>query len=553
MDRREFMGLGVKSAGVLALTGTGASLLAAMGPKVASAVEPALTAATGISIVVAAAAQPVSFAFDFSADGYEAAEYNANCQATLIRNPYNTKSPQGDLEQNYYVFEPYLAKSYDVSADGLTYTFHLEEGVKSPRGNLLTADDVIYSYERKWKAATSITPYVTSPAITDPSKQLKKIDEHTVSFTVGEKGYGFTLLSLLANVTAEIYDTTVLKQHASAGDPYAVKWSATNGNFGFGPYTLESYTPGSQLVLVANPNYNLGVPAISKVTFNVVADAGNRATEVKLGSVQVAEQLAPSDVASLSTESSVQTFTVDSNANLYMTINTTKAPFDNVKVRQALSYAIPYEQIIKNVYLGRADTMVGVLDPKAPGYDGTGLLEYTYNPTKAKQLLAEAGMASGLSFTLTISNAVPDVQEAAVQIESYAKAAGVNVTVQQLPAAAFGTAESEGDFQVAMQRDYAISQSPPYELLLMFTPHSPTNDSKWDDPGFVAAVDAGNAYDPLSKAGGEAWNKAEKIMIEQAPQVWICYVQPLNVLTSKLSGWAHRSDNIIDFSNLKPS
>jgi peptide/nickel transport system substrate-binding protein len=554
MDRREFIGLSAKSAGVLALSGTGAALLVDAGSGVATAEEPELTAASTTSIVVAAAAQPSSFAFDFSALGYEAAEYNANCQATLVKNPYNIKSPQGDLEQNYYVFKPYLAESYEVSADGLTYTFHLAKGVKSARGNPLTADDVIYSYERKWKAATSITPFVTSPAITDPSKQLKKIDDHTVSFTVAEKGYGFTLMSLLANVTAEIYDSTVLKQHASASDPYAVKWSATNGNFGFGPYMLESYTPGSQLVLVANPNHNLGVAPIGKITFNLVSDPGNRATEVKLGSVDVAEQLAPSDVAGMASNKAVQTFTVDSNANTYMTINTSKAPFNNVKVREALAWAIPYSQIIKNVYLGRATPMAGLLDPQAPGYDGTGLPQYVYNPTKAKQLLKEAGVTGNASFTLTVSNAVPDVQETAIQIQSFAKAAGFDVTIQQLPAAAFGTAGSEGNFQVVMQRDYAISQSPPYELLLFFTPKSPLNESKWDDPAFVDAVNAGNALgNPLSKAGGQAWNKAEKIMLEQCPEIWICYVQPLNVVSSKLTGWAHRSDNVIDFFNLKPA
>jgi peptide/nickel transport system substrate-binding protein len=236
-----------------------------------------------------------------------------------------------------------------------------------------------------------------------------------------------------------------------------------------------------------------------------------------------------------------------------MTLNLSKAPFTDVRVREALAWAVPYEQIIQNVYLGRATAMQGLLDPQAPGYDGKGLQKYTYNPEKAKQLLAAAGHQGNVAFTLNVSNEVPDVQSTAVQIQSFAKAAGFDVTINQLPTAAFSTAGSEGNYQVQMQRDYAISQSPPYELLLFFTPNSPLNESKWDDPTFVAAVNAGNSVgNPLSAAGGEAWNKAEKIMLQECPQIWICYVQPLNVLSSSLSGWAHRSDNVIDFSNLKP-
>ncbi len=292
LNRRQFL-VGSSTAGALSI------LLAACGNGATSTSKAASGSSSDTTTLVeAVAGLPTGFSFDTAPSGYENMEFNNNVQACLIRNPYVTSSRDAKaLTQDNYKFEGVLAESYDVSSDGLEYTFKLRQGVLSQQGNPFTADDVLFSYQRKWHS-TSITPFVSSPAITDPSKQFTKVDDNTVKITVDRKSDGFTLLALLANVTAEIYDSTYLKKYATKSDPYGLTISNTKANFGYGAYMLDSYTPGQQMILVANPHFALGEPKIKKVIQRVVADGGTRANILQQGAVDIAVQLRPEDVAS---------------------------------------------------------------------------------------------------------------------------------------------------------------------------------------------------------------------------------------------------------------
>jgi peptide/nickel transport system substrate-binding protein len=510
--------------------------------------------------VVASAAMPSTFAFDASAPaGYENLEFGVNTQIGLVRQPYGPDSSSGGLIQDLYHFEPVLASSYDVSPDHLTYTFHLRPGVKSAAGHPLTADDVLFSWERKFKASTAITPYIQDPVITDPSTQLKKIDDMTVAFTVAKPGYGFTLLSLLANVTGYVYDSTLLKQHVTTDDPYAVNWSQQNPNIGFGAYQRTSFSPGTEMVLEANPNYSLGAPYYKKITFRVASDPGTRANTVRNGSADIAVQLRPTDQVTLEKTAGVKVYKFPSTNMLTMlTMDTTKPPLNNIKVRQALALAVPYQQILSNVYQGRAILTKGLLDPRAPGYVDTGLAYPTYDPGKAKQMLADAGYPNGIHFTLTVSNAVPDVQQSAIQVQSFAANAGFSIDINQQSAAAVSEGITSRRFNAFMWRDMAISSSPQYELNLFFKRDNSkggpagTNSSGWVNGQYAGLVDQGAALpDPNNPDASQLWNQAEQITSTQVPQIYVGRIQPQNAFKASIKGYGNRLDNDIDFSMLK--
>ncbi|MGF7238470.1 MAG: ABC transporter substrate-binding protein [Frankia sp.] len=510
------------------------------------------------SLVIASAGLPSTFAFDGAAPaGYENLEFGVNTETGLVRQPYVANPASGGAVQDLYHFQPVLASSYDVSADHLTYTFHLKQGVKSVAGNPLTADDVVWSFQRKFKAATAITPYVQDPVIIDPTKQIKEINGSTVAFTVAKPGYGFTLLSLLANVTGYIYDATLLKQHVTPSDPWAVNYSQQNPNIGFGAYQRTSFTPGTEMVLEANPNYVFGTPYYTKLTFRVATDPGTRANAVKSGDADVAVQLRAADQATLSKTKGVKVYTFPStNMFTMLTMDTTTAPFNNVKVRQAMALAVPYSEILKNVYQGRGILTKGLLDPGAPNYVGTGLTDPTYNPTKAKQLLTQAGHPNGVSFTMTVSSSVPDVQQAAVQVQSFAAAAGFKITINQQPAAAVSEGITSRKFTAFMWRDMAISSSPQYELGLFFKKShnvaASTNSSGWINDTYLKDVDEGAALpDATSPAASKLWNAAEQISSAEVPQIYVGRIQPQNAFKSDITGYANRLDNDIDFSTLK--
>jgi peptide/nickel transport system substrate-binding protein len=503
------------------------------------------------TLVEAVAAMPGGLAFDSKPGGYEAFEYTLLTGAGLIRNPYvqADDDPNG-LTQDLYSFEGVLAEGYDVSADGLTYTFHLRRGVVSQHGNPFTADDVLYSYERKWNS-TSIAPAISLPALTDAGEQLTKVDDFTVQFTVALAGHGFPLLAVLSKISGEIYDSTLLKQMATDADPYAVEWSNLNGNFGFGPYLMEDYQAGQQISYVANPDYVLGEPPIRRIVQRVVPDAGVRATLVRNGDVDVAVQLRPADVADLSSDPAVTTFRTDTNNFLWTFHNTAAKPLDDVRVRQAFFKAVPYQQIIDQVYHGRANPVVGLLNPDAPGYDGSGLDEQVYDPEGSKALLAQAGYTDLVPLELIVSNAVPDLEEAAVQMQTFGRAAGFDISIDVVPGTVQTERVSKGNYQVQLQRDMAVSfESPPYALLLAFPEDNPgRNTTHWEDERYYAAVDAGSkAGDALSDAAGQFWHAAELVWQEDRPQIQVAKVQPLHVFHRGVKGFAHRTDNVLDFS-----
>ncbi|MBO3089609.1 ABC transporter substrate-binding protein [Cellulomonas dongxiuzhuiae] len=510
---------------------------------------------TGDVLVEAVAAVPGGLAFDSKPGGYEAFEYTLLTGATLIRNPYvQAEDDPNALTQDLYDFEGVLAESYDVSEDGLTYTFHLREGVLSQAGNPFDADDVLYSYERKWNS-TSIAPAISLPAITDPATQLRKIDDHTVSWTVAEAGHGFPLLAVISKISGEIYDKELLEEHATAADPYAVEWSNTNGNFGFGPYVMTDYQDGQQISFEANPEYPLGEPAIKRIIQRVVPDAANRAQLLRAGDVDVAVQLRAADVAAMTGTEGLQTFSVDTNNFAWAFMQTRTPPFDDPLVRQAVFYAIPYEQIIEQVYGGRANPVVGLLNPEAPHHVADGLLEQEYDPQRSLALLEEAGVRTPVSYTITVSNAVPDMEAIAVQIQSFAGDAGFDVDIEVLPPAAFQEQALTKAFQMRLYRDMSVSyESPPYSLLLAFPEdNEERNSSSWEDPRFYEAVAAGVAAgDALSPEAAVHWNRAELVWQEGRAQIQMAKVQPLMVFREGLTGFAHRTDNVIDFSIVEP-
>ena len=552
-----------RKAAVAALTAAVSVLAAACGAgSSGSSGSSASSASTSTTLVVASAALPSTFTFDAASPaGYENLEFGVNTQAGLIRQAYVPDPGNKDLLlQNLYQFQGVLASSYDVSPNHLTYTFHLKTNVKSAAGDPLTADDVIYSWQRKFNASTSITPYVQAPVITDPATQVKKISEHTVSFTVAKPGYGFTLLSLLANVTGYVYDSKLLKEHATKSDPYAVEWSQNHPDISFGAYNMSALIPGTEMDLTANPDYPMAAPHYKKIIFRVSSDPGARANAVRYGNADIAVQLQPSDQISLAKTGSVKVYSFPSTNMLTMfTMNTTEAPFNNALVRRAMAEAVPYQQIISSVYYGRALLTDSLLDPNLPGFVATGLQQPGYDPAAAKKLLVQAGFPNGVSATVTVSTAVPDVEAAAIQVQSYAAQAGFTIKLQQVPPAEMSVGLTSRKWQSFMWRDMAISSAPQYELNLFFQAEpngaaAASNSSGWVDPRYLQIVnDGAELADPTSVQANKLWNQAQLVWQEQIPQIYVARVQPLNAFNSKIAGYANRLDNDIDFSMLRPA
>lgn len=470
--------------------------------------------------------------------------------ATLIRKPYIETDQAGVYTQDLYSFEGVLAESVEYSDDGRTATFHLREGVISQAGNELTADDVIWSYERKFGSPTSITPYVVAPGLTDPSAQFEKIDDYTVSLTVPSAGMLFTTVATMADISGQIYDSTYLQEHATPDDPWATEWSSDVYDFGFGAYKIESISEGSETVLVANPDYALGEPEIKRIIRRVVPDAGNRVAALQNGDADIDIAPRSADQAELAQSSDFTIPTVPTNFFLMVNPNVQADPFTDSEVRRALAYAIDYEQIIQDIYHGRAVQANFPLQPDAPGFVADGLPEWTYDPEQALSILEDAGYSDGVGFTLTVGTSEPVLQDVAVSIQSSAEAAGFDIEIEALAPTQFAEKTQTGGAEAVLGTGSAITLSPSYELNLWTAPGATTNLSQWENEEFYGILaQASELPDPFSDEAGLLWNQAQQVWLsEDVAMVYVARMFPAVSMRSNVTGWGQRTDGAAEYA-----
>lgn len=510
------------------------------------------------TLVAAAAAMPVTLAMDTGRGvGYEGFEVWQMVQANLIRNPYvEDPNDPNVIVQDWYNWEGELAESYEVSDDGRIYTFHLRDGVTSAAGNTLSSDDVIWSFQRKFDTP-NISAYLFNPSIIDPTEQFTKIDDLTFQIELAEAGHGFPMLAVITKLAGHIYDSTLLREHETADDKWALEWSADPanlGNFGFGPYQITTYEDGNQIIFESNPGYALGEPDIKTVVQRIVPEAGNRAALLNSGDVDLAVQLLPADVAAMSEDPEILTFDTPTNNFTWLLMNTTSDVFSDVRVREAVFKAIPYDQIIDTVYHGAGSPAIGWMDPNAPGYNGEGIPEQVYDPEGARALLEEAGLTLPVSFSIMASTAVPDLQEVAVQIQAYAQDAGFDVTVDSVPPTTDADRKNARDYEAVLMRDMVVSwESQTYTLRLLrgTGPEDPGNWTGWAPPEFLAEIDAGVAAgDAFSDEANEHWHAAHLMLVEGYTLIQVCNVTPLMAHKDGITPYTQRSDNVYEFSRM---
>jgi peptide/nickel transport system substrate-binding protein len=468
---------------------------------------------------------------------------------------YTYEEKDGVQVQDFTSFEGVLAEAdepYTVSDDGQTYTFHLREGIVSHAGNPLTSEDVRWSVERKMNVIggvlTQLKAYFSS------MDQVEVIDDQTIAFHLDNAGNDNIFLQVFTGQMGKIWDKTAMLEHATEADPWAVEWAKANPGNGFGAYEVDSITAGQQMVLTANENYALGEPALKTITMQVVPDSGTRAQLLSSGDVDLAESLTPSDQVTIGENEGVQLPEVENSIEFVaLALVKNKAPFDDDLVRQAFNYAIPYDEIIEQIYQGRATPSSGWIT-ETMGL--TGISDepaYTYDVDKAKDLLAEAGKPN-VDVTLTVSNAIPDIVDAAIMISSYAADAGFTVTVDQLAPAEFGTGRTSLAFQSILAANRSQTQTPGYVPVNFFSATTANNSGFVATPEFTALVDDAVAAGPsTSEEASPYWQEVQDFINEDASHLPMIYKQPNQAYSTGLEGMSYRYDNTVDYSVLTPA
>ncbi len=307
-----------------------------------------------------------------------------------------------------------LLESWDYDPKALTWTLHLRKGVKSCAGNEFTADDMIYTYARALSTSGAVPNawfllnmgsikgftndvFSTDKTVADAAKKLgdgiKKIDDYTVVVQQTEVNPLY-FVNMAVTISQGVFDSKEMTKHATDADPWSHDY-ANNVNLpSFGAYCLERWVKDSQISYRANPDYYRGKAVYDHVVVKKVPEAANRLVTLRTGQAQMVQGLNAHQYDSLKGAKGVKVEGVLGNEGLFIVMNFKTKPFDNIKLRQAIAYAIPYDRIVQVGYSGQAKQWEGVIPSSYPGFvkqaDG-----YKTDIAKAKALLAEAGYPDG--------------------------------------------------------------------------------------------------------------------------------------------------------------
>lgn len=433
--------------------------------------------------------------------------------------------------------QPHLAESWTVSEDGKTWVFKLREGVLSPFGNELTADDV------EWSWAKSFDQKRTGNFIANVSNVtgVKALSKYEVEFTLSAPSAIF--LNALTLYVPGIYDTTELKKHATAEDPWALKWLEGN-TAGFGAYHLDSLRADDQAVFVANPNYFGEKPYYTRVIYKEVPSEASRVTLLKAGQVQWIDRPSIQKVVDMQADPKVKVERATSRSVAAARMNPKCEVFADPRVRQAFNYAIDKDAVNTAVFAGQADVAKSIVSPIIAG-SVQEHFAYDYNPEKAKALLAEAGYPNGITepVELLYADAFWHQEPVAIQVTDMLRKVGINaqpvrVTTSEMRARG---APAVQDMCFFTWEDGPIVLDAVYSMYLMSHSKGVSNRAGYNSPELDTLIDAARQeLDTTTRLG--LMDDAQKIWADDAPWVLVAYPATFEAMNPKVSGWTYYPD-----------
>ena len=343
--------------------------------------------------------------------------------------------PNGATGYDASVFEPELAESWEILDEGKTIVFKIRQDATFHDGNPVTAEDVKWSFDRAVAAGGFPTIQMAAGSLTD-AKQFSVVDDHTFKITF-EKANKLSLPDCAVPVPC-IVNKKLVMEHVTDADPWGLEWTQRN-DAGGGGFKVQTWKPGDQLILSRFDDWKSGpLPQLTRVVIRQIASPGTRRALLEKGDVDISVGLPPKDYAEMAAAEAVKVFGTPVQGDLlFLDMNVQMKPFDDVKVRRAIAYAIPYQEIMDGALYNRGVPMFGAPADtvKFPPTWPTPSV-FTTDLDKAKALLAEAGHADGFETTISfdLSQATTREPIALLVQESLAKI-GVKVAIEKVPGA----------------------------------------------------------------------------------------------------------------------
>ncbi|EEG76979.1 glutathione ABC transporter substrate-binding protein [Dethiobacter alkaliphilus] len=429
------------------------------------------------------------------------------------------------------VLQPLLATDWEA-VDDLTWEFTLREGVKFHDGTDFNAEVVKANFDRL------LDPDIASQRLFLFSmiEEIIVVDEYTVQF-VTEFPFA-PLPAHLAHSGGGIISLASIEADYAAmeegKDPGSV---ISMDPVGTGYFVFESWVPGSEIKLVRNEDYWGEKAKLDSVTFKVVPEDQTRLAELETGYAHIADPIQPSDSSRVENMANAYLNVQSATSLAYIGLNADKAPFDDVRVRQAITMAINKQEIIDGIYEGTAIPAVGPIAPGVFGYDPS-VEAIPYDPERAKELLAEAGFEDGFETTIWTND-----NQARIQIAEYVQSKlsdiNITVTIEELEWTAYleNTAAGNHDMFIlgwstpTLDADYAM-----YALFHSSNFGAAGNRTFLLDEELDELLDKGRQESDPDKRE-EFYRAAQERLVELAPMLYLLHIEDLTGVNNDVKGF----------------
>jgi peptide/nickel transport system substrate-binding protein len=471
---------------------------------------------------------------------------------------FGTKEmPDGSVSYDYTVLKPELAEGWEMAADGMSVTFFLRQDATFHDGAPVTANDVKWSFDRAVLIGGFPTFQMKAGVLEQPD-QFVVVDDHTfqVKFLRPDK---LTMIDLAVPIPIVI-NSELVKPHITDADPWGAEWLNSH-DAGGGAYKLGEFKPNERITLVRFDEWKSGpLPQIEEVVVLNVPEPGNRRALLERGDIDINFDLSEKDLKELSAMSQFSVtatpiencvYSIDMHTNDQLKGATN--PFADVKVRQAVAYAIPYDSIQETAFYGQAVPLYGAADAKPKSTEWPQPSPYKTDLAMAQRLMSESGYPNGFETTLAFDLGTKEWAEPAVVLiqESLAKI-GIKANIEKVPNANFRAVLVEKSRPMIVNNFGGWLNFPDYFFFYAYHGQDATfNGSSYKNPVMDQKIEKALASEP----GKPEYEESVKGFIEMAWQEMprVPLVQPVlsAAMQPNIKGyqyWFHRQ---LDFRQLQ--
>ena len=419
--------------------------------------------------------------------------------------------------------------------------FTLRSDVKFQDGTPFNADAVVTNISR-------ILNTQTSPRYSEISSvsSVQAVDATHVQFNLS-KPFA-PLLAALTDRAGMMISPAVLSSSAA---------NLVNGvkNAGSGPFEFVEWVKGDHLTLQKNPNYwdksssGASLPYLDKIVYHPITNESVMYTNLQTGTIQVAEVLGATDIASAKNNPALTYKQVPALSFFGIMLNTKAAPFTDIHARRAVSYGVNREEIVKSVLLNVGVPAQGPLSPASWAYSSS-IAPYSYDPAKAKAELQQSGLSS-LAFTLLIPSGSPATTQLAQFLQQELQAAGIKMTIKQETFATLLDDTASHNYQAALL-GWSGRPDPDGNMYAWFHTGGGFNDMQYSNPQVDAALDAARASTSDTERA-TSYQQAETLMLQDAPYVFLYHGVSIQASTKNVQNFTLLPTGIMEFEQVSLS